>query len=138
MDGCVFCRIVSGEIPCMKVYEDERTLAFMDVAGDVDGHMLIIPKAHCTSVLDCDARSLAAVMQTVARVSRHLTQRCGYDGVNLLNASGESAGQSVPHLHIHIIPRRRGDGIDAWPAFAGAGQDIRAVYEQVRMDEGMR
>lgn len=136
MDGCVFCSIAAGKIPCMKVYEDEKTLAFMDIAGDVDGHILVIPKAHFASVLDCGAPSLAAVMATVQRVSAHLTENCGYTGVNLLNASGESAGQSVAHFHIHVIPRREGDGVDAWPHFAGARQDIKQVFAQVRMTEG--
>ena len=133
MDGCIFCRIVSGEIPCMKVYEDGMTLAFMDVAKDVDGHMLVIPKAHCRNILDCDSETLAAVMRTVRKVSVHLTEDCGYEGVNLLNASEECAGQSVPHFHIHIIPRKQNDQIDAWPHFDGAKQDIRSVFEKLKM-----
>ena len=133
MDGCIFCRIVSGEIPCMKVFEDEKTLAFMDVAKDVDGHMLVIPRKHCKNILDCDPETLAAVMQTVKTVSTHLTAECGYEGINLLNASGECAGQSVPHFHIHIIPRKRNDQIDAWPHFDGAREEIRSVYDRVKM-----
>ncbi len=133
-DGCVFCGIVSGEIPCMKICEDERTLAFMDAAKDVDGHILVIPKKHCGSILDCDPDTLSAVFQTVRTVSRHLAPGCGYDGVNLLNASGESAGQSVPHFHVHIIPRKRHDGIDAWPRFDGAKEDIRSVFDRLKME----
>ncbi|MBR5344848.1 MAG: HIT family protein [Clostridia bacterium] len=105
MDDCVFCRIVSGEIPSMKIFEDEQTFAFMDIAKDVDGHILVIPKKHYQNILDCDSETLAAVMRTVRTVSIHLTTECGYEGVNLLNASEECAGQSVPHFHIHIIPR---------------------------------
>ena len=66
-------------------------------------------------------------------MSQHLVSDCGYEGVNLLNASGECAGQSVPHFHIHIIPRKGGDGIDAWPEFAGAKEDLQAVYDRVKM-----
>ena len=133
MCDCVFCKIVSGEIPAMKVYEDEQTLAFMDVAKDVDGHIVVIPKAHCRSILDCEADVLSAVFQTVGKVSRHLTANCGYEGVNLLNASGACAGQSVPHFHIHIIPRKSGDGIDAWPKFDGAKEDIHALHEKLKI-----
>lgn len=133
MENCVFCRIVSGEIPGMTVYEDDSTMAFMDVAGDVDGHILVIPKKHCRNILDCDPDTLSAVAQTVRKVSNHLTGCCGYDGINLLNASGESAGQSVPHFHIHIIPRKSDDGIDAWPRFDGAKRDIKAVFDGVKM-----
>ena len=98
----------------MKVYEDEHTLVFMDIAKDVDGHMLAIPKKHIKNILDCDTETLGQLMTAVKKVSNHCIEVCGYDGVNLLNASDESAGQSVPHFHIHIIPRKKGDGIDAW------------------------
>ena len=104
---CVFCKIVAGEIPSMKVYEDEHSLVFMDIAGDVDGHMLAVPKKHVKNILDCDLAILNHLMVTVKRVSDHCVENCGYQGVNLLNASDESAGQSVPHFHIHIIPRKK-------------------------------
>lgn len=133
MSDCIFCKIASGEIQGMRVYEDAETLAFMDLAKDVDGHVLVIPKKHCKNILDCDAETLSAVMNTVKKVSLHLTEKCGYDGVNLLNASDESAGQSMPHFHIHIIPRRKNDGIDAWPSFAGAKEEIADVFERIRM-----
>ena len=132
MNDCIFCKIASGEIQGLRVYEDAETLAFMDVAKDVDGHVLVIPKKHCKNILDCDPDTLSAVMNTVKKVSLHLTEKCGYDGVNLLNASDESAGQSVPHFHIHIIPRRKGDGIDAWPEFKGAKEEITDVFERIR------
>ena len=70
---------------------------------------------------------------SLQQVSRHLTEKCGYDGVNLLNASGESAGQSVPHFHIHITSRIQNDQIDAWPVFEGMKEDITDVYNRIRM-----
>ena len=133
MSDCIFCRIAEGEIQGLRVCEDEKALAFMDIAKDVDGHVLVIPKKHCKSILDCDPEILHAVMDTVQRVSMHLTEKCGYDGVNLLNVSGESAGQSVPHFHIHVIPRRRKDGLDAWPKFEGAKEEIIDVFNRIRM-----
>ncbi len=133
MDNCIFFRIASGKVQSLKVYENEKTLAFMDIAKDVDDHILVIPKKHCKNILDCDSETLSAVMQTVKAVSNHLTEHCGYDGVNLLNASDESAGQSVSHFHIHIIPRKNDDGIDAWPRFEGAKEDIQTVFEKVKM-----
>lgn len=135
MEECIFCKIASGEIQGLRIYENDETLAFMDIAKDVDGHILVIPKKHCKNILDCDADTLSAVAQTVKTVSNHLTERCGYDGVNLLNASDESAGQSVPHFHIHIIPRKTGDGIDAWPKFEGAKENIQAIFEKVKVKE---
>ncbi len=133
MDECVFCQMATGKIQGLRVYENDKTLAFMDIAKDVDGHILVIPKSHCKNILDCDLETLSAVMQTVKTVSNYLTEHCGYEGVNLLNASDESAGQSVPHFHIHIIPRKREDGIDAWPRFEGAKEDIQTVFEKVKM-----
>ncbi len=133
MSECIFCRIASGVIQGLRVCEDAETLAFMDIANDVDGHILVIPKKHCKNILDCDPDTLNSVMRTVKTVSLHLTEKCGYDGVNLLNASGESAGQSVPHFHIHIIPRKQNDQIDGWPHFDGAKQELLSVFDKVRM-----
>ena len=130
---CVFCKIVRGDIPSFKVYEDADTLVFMDIAKDVDGHMVAIPKKHVKNILDCDEETLAHLMTTVKKVSNHCIDDCGYDGVNLLNASDESAGQSVPHFHIHIIPRKIGDGVDAWPKFDGAKHEIEELFRQLRI-----
>ncbi len=133
MSDCIFCKIISGDIPSRKVFEDEWTFAFMDVAKDVDGHILVVPKTHAKNILDCDEETLAHVMNTVKRISNHLVDHCGYAGVNLLNASDECAGQSVPHFHIHIIPRKPSDGIDAWPHFSGAKQEIEDIFNAIRM-----
>jgi len=133
MANCIFCKIVQGEIPSMKVYEDRHTLVFMDIAGDADGHMLAIPKAHTESIMDCNPETLNELAQTVQKVSRHLKENCGYDGVNLLNASGKCAGQSVPHFHIHIIPRKPEDGIDAWPALPGTTLPVATLHKQLKM-----
>lgn len=134
MENCIFCRIANKEIPCKKVYEDANTIVFMDVAADVDGHMLAIPKKHVKNLLDCDADTLHSLMDTVQKVAVHCVENCGYDGINFLNASDESAGQSVPHFHIHLIPRKEKDGIDAWPRFQGAQNAPDAVYKILAMD----
>ena len=128
---CVFCKIVNSDIPSMKVYEDEHTLVFMDIAKDVDGHMVAIPKKHVKCILNCDAETLGCLMTTVKKIANYCVENCGYDGVNLLNASDESAGQSVPHFHIHIIPRKHGDGIDAWPKFDGAKCEIEELFQKL-------
>lgn len=130
---CIFCKIVNGEIPSLKVYEDEYTMVFMDIAKDVDGHMVAIPKKHIKNILDCDVDTLSHLMSIVKKVADYCVDKCGYEGVNLLNASDESAGQSVPHFHIHIIPRRRNDNVDAWPKFDGANCETEEIYEKIRM-----
>ena len=130
---CVFCKIISGYIPSFKIYEDEYTLAFMDIAKDVDGHIVVIPKAHIKSILDCDVGTLNHLMLTVKKIANHLVDNCGYDGVNLLNCSDESAGQTVPHFHVHIIPRKNNDNINAWPSFPGAEEDLDATLARLKI-----
>ena len=136
MKDCIFCRIGSGEQPCLKIYEDECAIAFMDIAKDVDGHILVIPKKHCKNILDCNFETLTGIMNMVKVVSNHLVDHCGYDGVDIMSANDESAGQSLPHFHFHIIPRRYGDGlggIGEWPHLPGAKQEIKDMYEKIRM-----
>ncbi len=130
---CIFCKIIAGQIPCLKVYEDEHTLVIMDIAGDVDGHMLAIPKKHVESIFDCDSDTFNRLMAAVKKVSNHCVDECRYNGINLLNASGESAGQSVPHFHIHIIPRKNNDGIDAWPKFDGAKDEVPETWKKLKL-----
>ncbi|MBO5022423.1 MAG: HIT family protein [Clostridia bacterium] len=114
-NDCIFCKIIKGEIPSNKVYEDEFTYAFLDLTNDGLGHVLVIPKKHCVNVLDCDSQTLAYVMDTVKLISNHLVDNCGFDGVNILNASGAGAEQSVFHLHFHILPRKKDDGFKTFP-----------------------
>lgn len=132
MNECVFCQIASHALTSCVVYEDEFTCVFMDAAEDVDGHMLAIPKQHFESILDCDETMLHHLMDTVKHVASHCVSHCGYEGVNLLNASGACAGQSIPHFHIHMIPRKRGDGINAWPRLPGSISPIETIYQRVK------
>ena len=133
MKDCLFCKIIAGEIPSYKIYEDEFVYAFLDIACDCYGHTLVIPKKHCTNVLDCDAETLCHVIDAVGKIARHYTENCGYDGVNILNASGASAEQSVFHLHFHIIPRKTGDGIHAWPFNEKHDFNLAEVCEQLKL-----
>ncbi len=130
---CIFCKIIKGEIPCRKIYEDDFTLAFLDIAEDVDGHTVVIPKKHMENILDCDVGTMHHVMDAVQRISIHYVENCGFTGVNLLNASGESAGQSVSHLHFHLIPRKPADGIDVWPKFTGSRLPVEQIHSLLEM-----
>lgn len=133
MKDCLFCSIAKSKVPSYKIYEDENTFAFLDVAKDVDGHILVVPKMHFKNILDCDYENLQAVFKTVKLISNHLVENCGYDGVNLLNANDESAGQSIAHFHIHIIPRKENDGIDAWPSFLGAQFTLEDMQKTLKI-----
>ena len=132
MGNCIFCKIIKGEIPSYKLYEDNYTYVFMDIANDIDGHILVIPKKHVTNVLDCDEETLHHVTDTVKKISNLLVDKCGYDGVNILNASGECAGQTVFHLHFHIIPKKNNDGISAWPKLPGGKDGVEKTYKTLK------
>ena len=132
MENCVFCKIIKGDIPSYKLYEDEFTYSFMDIANDIDGHILVVPKKHVINVLDCDKETLHHVADTVKKISNLLVDKCGYDGVNILNASGECAGQTVFHLHFHIIPKKNNDGINAWPKLPGGVKGVETTYKLLK------
>ena len=133
MDNCIFCKILKGEIPSYKIYEDEKAYAFLDIACDSYGHTLVIPKKHCTNVLDCDREYLDAVIEAVQKVANHYVNNCGFDGVNVLNASGKSAQQSVFHLHFHIIPRKADDGLDMWPLDGKQEMDLDSICKKLAL-----
>lgn len=133
MRDCVFCKIVNGEIPSYKIYEDDFVYAFLDIAGDCYGHTLVVPKKHCENVLDCDSVSLAHILPAIQKISKHFVEHCGFDGVNVLNASGKAAQQSVFHLHFHIIPRKQDDGVDAWPFKEEHKYDLAEVCKRLTL-----
>ena len=135
MKDCIFCKIVAGQIPCYKIYEDEYTLAFLDIAQDAVGHTLVIPKECYTNVFDCDEKTLAKVLNTVKRVSSHYVGGCGYTGVNIINANGKSAQQSVFHLHFHIIPRKEDDKIDMWPLKDKKEMNLASICEKLKIKQ---
>ena len=130
---CIFCKIIKGDIPSYKIYEDEYTFAFLDIAKDVDGHTLVIPKKHVVNVLDCDEQTLEHVMNTVKKICNHYVDDCGFEGCNSINASGSAAQQSVFHMHFHIIPRKNNDGVDAWPLFKGAKLSLEEMHEVLKV-----
>lgn len=131
---CLFCDIIEGKIPSYRIYEDEYTYAFLDISDDVVGHTLVVPKNHCTNVLDADDETLGHVMSTVKKISNHYVNDCGYHGVNILNSSGESAEQTVFHLHIHILPRRSDDGLHCYPVLTKKNSDLSALCEKLKMN----
>ena len=108
MDDCIFCKIIAGEIPAHKVYEDERTLAFLDILPASRGHTLIIPKEHSPDLESIGSESLCATMRGVQQVDRLLRSKLLPDGMNLFQNNGTAAGQVVFHFHVHLVPRWEG------------------------------
>lgn len=115
MEKTVFQRIIDRELPADIIYEDEDTLAFLDIAPNAPGHTLVIPKKPFVNVFDIDDETLAAVMRTVRKVAPAVRDAVGAKGVHINSNHGEEAGQVVPHLHFHIIPRHDRNGFTFWP-----------------------
>ena len=133
MNNCIFCKIVKGECPSYKIYEDDKVYAFLDIACDAVGHTLVVPKKHFSNVMDCDREYLDAVIDAVQKIADHYVKDCGYDGVNIFNASGASAEQSVFHLHFHVIPRKSGDGMRMWPLNEKYDIDLAEVCKKLAL-----
>ncbi len=133
-DGsCIFCKIVAGQVPCFKLSEDETTIAFMDINPVNPGHALAVAKGHWPTVDVIPAEVLAGVARTAQRIAKAVMKELKPPGVNLMQANGEGAGQSVPHLHIHIMPRRANDGLILnWEPKPGDMKEIEAVYQRLK------
>lgn len=130
---CIFCKIVAGQIPCFKLLEDEQTIAFMDINPVNPGHALAVAKGHWPTVDVIPPDILAAVARSAQRIAQAVMSELGPVGVNLLQANGAGAGQSVPHLHIHIMPRRAGDDVRLnWEPKPGERAEIEAVHKRLK------
>ncbi len=133
MTDCVFCKIRDGQIPSMRIYEDERTLAFMDINPLNSGHCLVIIKAHAATIFDADVEDLKAAIGVAQKVALAISDSLKPDGLNLLQANGPAAFQSVPHFHLHLIPRwtHDGKGFD-WKLVPGNREQIMKTGERLR------
>lgn len=131
-NDCVFCAIATGEIPSFKVYEDDLVLAYLDINPFAKGHTLVIPKAHAAGLLDAADAMLAGVIVRAKRVAAHLKETLGCDGFHILQNNGEAAGQTVRHLHFHIVPRWTGDPI-VFENRAGDMEALKALADTLRM-----
>lgn len=127
----IFAKLLRGEIPSDRVYEDDDTLAFMDIMPRADGHFLVIPKTPCRNLLDASPAQLAAVMQTVQKLSQAAVKALDADGVTVQQFNEAAGGQEVFHLHFHVLPRRAGDQLRP-PGQMGDQEQIKALAEKIR------
>ncbi len=132
-NDCIFCKIVAREIPCAKVFESETCLGFLDIAPVNKGHALVLPKAHHPTLWDMPtelAEDMFAAMKSVSLAVREAT---GADGLNVMQNNLEPAGQLVPHLHFHLIPRFGGDGLQLWDQGSYAsGDEMDELASKIR------
>lgn len=128
----IFAKIIRGELPAIKVYEDEKTIAFMDIMPQADGHTLVIPKTYATTLLDLPAEDAAYTIQIVQKVAKAIEKALDTKGIVLMQLSGEEAGQTVPHVHFHLIP----SSIHALRQHAsemGDQDKIKAIADKIKM-----
>ena len=132
-DDCIFCKIVAGKIPCFKLLEDEHTIAFMDINPVNPGHALAVTKGHWPTADVIPTEALVATAATAQRVAKAVVRELKPDGFNLVQNNGAGAGQSVPHLHIHVLPRHKGDGATLnWTYKPGNMDEIAALCERLK------
>ncbi|KKS53575.1 MAG: Histidine triad (HIT) protein, partial [Candidatus Magasanikbacteria bacterium GW2011_GWA2_42_32] len=120
MNDCIFCKIIKGELPCVKVYEDSEIMAFLDIHPVNFGHTLVVPKAHYVNVMDTPADLLSKLMTVVKKIAPAISKATGTDSFNLGVNNGSPAGQVIFHTHFHVMPRYDGDGYKMWGAKAYA------------------
>jgi len=133
MTDCVFCRIVAGQIPSTRVYEDEHTIAFMDIGQVNPGHVLVAVKKHAANLYELDDVQAAAVAQAAARVARAIRDAFAPEGLSVYQANGQSAGQTVFHYHVHLLPRHAGDGMEfTWPVKNPPRETLEGYAEKIR------
>lgn len=132
-ETCIFCQIVARELPAQIVAEDERTLAFMDIAPATRGHALVVPKRHAKDLIEIEPDDLRAVATMAQRLATRAREVFDPDGVNLLNCCGAAAWQTVFHFHMHVIPRYAGDPLVLpWTPTPGDPGEIAAAADQLR------
>lgn len=131
---CIFCKIVAGEIPCTKVHEDDKVLAFMDISPLNRGHLLVVPKGHFTDIIEIDSELYGRLASVMADIAKAVDAAVAPDGMNVLQLNGKAANQVVPHLHIHLVPRWHGDGltISNWEPVPGDPSEIASTAEAIR------
>jgi len=126
-----FARILRGELPCIKVFEDEHTLALMDIMPQVDGHVLVIPKEAATTLLEQTAESAAACIRTVQRLARAAQQAMAVPGVLIVQVNGAEVGQTVPHVHFHVMPRTSNEALRPHVAERETPERLQAFAQRI-------
>jgi histidine triad (HIT) family protein len=131
VEGCVFCRIVAGELPSAKLYEDAHCLVIMDIRPILRGHALVLPKVHCEGLLDAPPGIFEPMLEAARRCAAAIVKATGAEAFNIFQANGAVAGQTVFHLHLHILPRRRGDGFADTPLRELERQAMEERFEEL-------
>jgi histidine triad (HIT) family protein len=131
---CIFCKIVAGEIPAIKVLDEDKVLAFMDINPASRGHMLVVPKNHAENIFEISEADLTAVMGAVKRCAGAVKEALGAEGITVLQLNGKASDQLVPHLHVHIMPRWEKDGmsVSQWQMGTGDREELQEIARKIQ------
>jgi len=130
---CIFCKIIEGKIPCNKVYENKDVLAFLDMSPVNRGHVLIVPKKHSETLLDTDEQVLCKIIKATKKISNGVMKAVNANGINIIVNNFKAAGQIVPHMHMHIVPRFSSDGFTyTEPKKKFSESEMQKVAENIR------
>ena len=131
----VFSKIIRREVPSEIIYEDDLTIAFLDTVGPVaKGHTLVIPKKIFNNIFDIDDETLDQIWATIRKIAPVVRAAVEATGVNINSNHGADAGQVIPHIHFHIVPRFEGDGLEFWPEIQTTSEEISAIAEKIRAE----
>lgn len=130
--GCIFCKIIDGTIPSRKIYEDADLVCFMDINPFEKGHVLVVPKHHAATIGELPEEVLVCLAKAVRKLALRLRERLGCSGLNVLQNNGESAGQTVPHVHVHLIPRYEGRPLRFAPGSYDSDGEMQTFFEKLR------
>jgi histidine triad (HIT) family protein len=133
-ESCIFCKIISGEVPGTRVYEDDRAVVIMDIMPLNRGHLLVVPKEHFENILEINPELYAHLYSVVAKVAKAVAASIAPEGMNVMQLNGRAGNQVVPHVHIHLVPRWEGDGLTicGWEPVQGNMDDIAAAAEEIK------
>jgi histidine triad (HIT) family protein len=131
MENCIFCKIVKGEIPASKVYEDKEVLAFLDINPISEGHTLVIPKKHYENIYDLPLNELNKITEVIKKIVKKYKDKLNINELNILNSNGKNAQQDVPHFHIHLVPRKQSDGLNLWNDKKNIKYDFQSLLNKI-------
>ncbi len=130
--NCIFCKIANGEIPSKTIYEDDLFRVILDLGPATKGHALILPKDHAANLMELPDETAGAAMKLAKKLTAQMIDKLGADGLNVIQNNGEAAGQTVPHFHLHLIPRYKGDGQHIlWNPGKMTDEELEAIRRQI-------
>ncbi|MCQ2506554.1 MAG: HIT family protein [Lachnospiraceae bacterium] len=133
MDNCIFCKILRGEIPSTKLYEDENSMVILDISPAKKGHAILLAKEHAANLFELSDKSAEKILPVVKKVGQGIVKTLGCDGLNVLQNNGEASGQTVFHLHVHMIPRYKGDDVSiGWKPLSYEEGEMALMAENIK------